>query len=61
MADVHLLVDLESMQRFDLGKAPPNAHIKVFVGQTQSRLPTALVQQAPELMLFWQLPATYFE
>jgi hypothetical protein len=41
-----LLVDLENIQRFDVGKAPPNAHIKIFVGQLQSKLPTALVQQA---------------
>lgn len=44
-----LLVDLENIHRFDLGKAPPNARIKIFVGQMQSKLPTALVQQAQAL------------
>ncbi len=44
-----LLVDLENVHRFDLGKAPPNARIKIFVGQMQSKLPTALVQQAQAL------------
>ncbi len=44
-----LLVDLENIHRFDLGKATSNARIKVFVGQTQSKLPTALVQQAQAL------------
>ena len=46
MGDLMLLVDLENIHCFDLGKAPPNARIKIFVGQTQSKLPTALVQQA---------------
>ena len=49
MNDLLLLVDLENIHRFDLGKAPPNARIKIFVGQTQSKLPTALVQQAQAL------------
>jgi hypothetical protein len=49
MSDLMLLVDLENIHRFDLGKAPPNARIKIFVGQTQSKLPTALVQQAQAL------------
>jgi hypothetical protein len=47
--DLLLLVDLENIQRIDLGKVPPNARIKIFVGQLQSRLPTALVQQAQSL------------
>jgi hypothetical protein len=46
MNECMLLVDLENVQKFDLGKAPPNARIKIFVGQTQSKLPTDLVQQA---------------
>ena len=49
MNEVLMLVDLENIQRFDLGKAPPNARIKIFVGQTQSKLPTALVRQAQAL------------
>ena len=40
-----LLVDLENIHRFDLGKAPPNARIKIFVGESQSKLPTDLVEQ----------------
>ena len=49
MNEVLMLVDLENIHRFDLGKAPPNARIKIFVGQMQSKLPTALVQQAQAL------------
>jgi hypothetical protein len=49
MSERMLLVDLENVQNFDLGKVPPDARIKVFVGQTQSKLPTALVQQAQAL------------
>ena len=49
MNEVLMLVDLENIHRFDLKQAPPNARIKVFVGQTQSKLPTALVQQAQAL------------
>ena len=37
MNEVLMLVDLENIQRCDLGKAPPNARIKIFVGQTQYR------------------------
>lgn len=44
-----LLVDLENIHRFDLGKVPPTARIKIFVGRLQSKLPTALVQQAQAL------------
>src|SRR5262245_5493494 len=49
MNEVLMLVDLENIHRFELSQAPPNARIKVFVGQTQSKLPTALVQQAQAL------------
>jgi len=44
-----LLVDLENIQSFDLGKVPPTTRIKIFVGQMQSKLPTELVQQAQAL------------
>ena len=49
MGDLVLLVDLENVQKFDLGKVSPQARIKIFVGQMQSKLPTALVQQAQAL------------
>ena len=49
MNDVLMLVDLENIHRFDLGQAPSNACIKIFVGQLQSKLPTALVQQGQAL------------
>jgi hypothetical protein len=49
MSERMLLVDLENVQKFDLGKVPPDAHVKIFVGQLQSKLPTALVQQAQSL------------
>jgi hypothetical protein len=41
-----LLVDLENIHRFDLGKAPPSARIKIFVGESQSKLSMDLVEQA---------------
>jgi len=44
-----VLVDLENIQHFDLGQVPPTARIKIFVGQLQSKLPMALVQQAQAL------------
>ena len=43
MSDRLLLVDLENIQGFDLGKVPPTMRIKIFVGQTQSKVPTMLV------------------
>ena len=49
MNEVLMFVDLENIHRFDLKQAPPNARIKVFVGQTQSKLPTVLVQEAQAL------------
>ena len=49
MNDAVLLVDLENIQRFDLGKVPPSTRIKIFVGQSQNKLPTTLVQQAQAL------------
>jgi hypothetical protein len=49
MNEVLMLVDLENIHSFDLGQAPPTARIKIFVGQLQSKLPTALVQQGQAL------------
>ena len=51
MNELVLLVDLENVQKFDLGKVPSNARIKVFVGQSQSNLPKALILQAQALGL----------
>jgi hypothetical protein len=44
-----VLVDFENVQKLDLARLPAQARIKVFVGQTQSKLPTALVQQSQAL------------
>lgn len=44
-----VLVDLENVQKVDLARLPTQAHIKIFVGQLQSQLPTTLVQQAQAL------------
>lgn len=44
-----VLVDLENIQKVDLAGIPAQARIKIFVGQSQSKLPTALVQQAQAL------------
>ena len=44
-----VLVDLENVQKVDLARLPAHARIKIFVGQLQSKLPTALVQQAQAL------------
>jgi hypothetical protein len=56
MSDLMLLVDLENVHCFDTGKAPPTARIKVFVGQTQSKLPIAtetVLEQAKVLSTSW--------
>ena len=44
-----VLVDFENVQGVDLARISTQARIKVFVGQSQSKLPTALVQQAQAL------------
>ena len=49
MKEQVVLVDFENVQKLDLARLPAQARIKVFVGQTQSKLPTALVQQAQAL------------
>ena len=49
MSERVLLVDLENVQKFDLGKVPSNTRVKIFVGQLQPWLPTALVLQAQAL------------
>lgn len=49
MTDQLVLVDFENVQKLDLARLPAQARIKVFVGQTQSKLATALVQQAQAL------------
>ncbi len=49
MTDQLVLVDFENVQKLDLARLPAQARIKVFVGQTQSKLPTALVQQTQAL------------
>jgi hypothetical protein len=41
-----MFVDLENIHRFDLGRVPANAHIKVFAGELQSKLPTDFVEKA---------------
>lgn len=49
MKEQFVLVDFENVQKLDLARLPAQARIKIFVGQTQSKLPTALVQQAQAL------------
>jgi hypothetical protein len=49
MTEQVVLVDLENVQGLDLARMPAQARIKIFVGQLQSKLPTALVQQAQAL------------
>jgi hypothetical protein len=49
MTEQVVLVDLENVQGLDLARIPAQARIKIFVGQMQSKLPTALVQQAQAL------------
>ena len=49
MKEQVVLVDFENVQKLDLARLPAHAHIKIFVGQLQSKLPTALVQQAHAL------------
>jgi hypothetical protein len=49
MANMVLLVDLENVQKVDLSRVPASARVKIFVGALQTKLPTALVQQAQAL------------
>jgi hypothetical protein len=49
MTEQVVLVDLENVQGLDLARMPAQARIKIFVGQLQSKLPTALVQQTQAL------------
>ncbi|MBS0393566.1 MAG: hypothetical protein JSR54_03020 [Proteobacteria bacterium] len=44
-----LLVDLENIQKMDLGQVPHDAHVMVFYGVTQKKLPEELVVQAQPL------------
>ncbi len=44
-----VLVDFENVQKLDLARLSAQARIKIFVGQLQSKIPTALVQQAQAL------------
>jgi hypothetical protein len=44
-----VLVDFENVQKLDLARLLAQARTKIFVDQTQSKLPTALVQQAQAL------------
>lgn len=46
MKEQVVLVDLENVQKVDLARLPTQAHIKFFVGQSQSKLSTDLVEQA---------------
>jgi PIN domain len=55
MNEVLMLVDLENIQRFDLTEAPPNAHVKFFVGQLQSKVSTDLFEEALALGSRFQL------
>src|SRR5688572_27431776 len=49
MEEQVVLVDFENVQKLDLARIPAHAHTLVFVGQSQSRVPMALVQQAQAL------------
>jgi hypothetical protein len=44
-----LLVDLENVQKVDLSRVPPEAHVMIFYGITQKKLPEELVVQAQPL------------
>jgi hypothetical protein len=39
-----VLVDFENVQNLNLARLPAQARIKIFVGQTRAKLPTALVK-----------------
>jgi len=49
MKEQIVLVDFENVQKLDLTQLPAHARIKAFVGESQSKLPTVLVQQAHAL------------
>ena len=49
MARTVLLVDLENVQKVDLSRVPLHAHVMIFYGVTQKKLPEELVVQAQPL------------
>lgn len=44
-----ILVDFENVQKVDLARIPEEAHVRIFVGASQSRVPMELVLQAQRL------------
>ena len=48
MTETVLLVDYENVQEVDLSKVPPSFDVRIFIGASQSRVPTALLTQALE-------------
>ena len=48
MTETVLLVDYENVQEIDLSKVPPAFDVRIFIGASQSRVPTELLTQALE-------------
>jgi hypothetical protein len=48
MTETVLLVDYENVQEIDLTKVPPSFDVRIFIGASQSRVPTQLLTQALE-------------
>jgi hypothetical protein len=46
MTETVLLVDYENVQEIDLAKVPATFDVRIFIGASQSRVPTALLTQA---------------
>jgi len=49
MSHTVILVDFENVQKVDLARVPEDAHVRIFVGASQSRVPMELVLQAQRL------------
>jgi len=49
MSESVLLIDYENVQKVDLSRVPSHVQVRVFIGESQSKMPTELMMQAQPL------------
>ncbi len=49
MSEAVLLIDYENVQKVDLSRVPSHVQVRVFIGASQSKMPTELMMQAQPL------------
>jgi len=49
MSESILLIDYENVQKVDLSRVPSHVQVRVFIGASQSKMPTELMMQAQPL------------